>query len=342
LRWFVARKRRSIPPHDPFAPEACELKVDQAGYRWEGLGPGHRSGGVFLRRGLVAAGGEPRRYNPLAVPGLFRDFAETPIKEERVLAFANRYGELGVGIVSRNFNRLDPERPLVSGEAGSDWEAEILEMRAAVHIWDALASPAQGGLEKWIVRTSEADAALDGYVAHWRFSEPDTDGWHLVVRGDDGKPFPKHWLADFRLDIEHAATRPDAAWCKLISMINGHLSRACSPFLEPRPRQARSFSLRVSPSTLLSAMWWQFARVITGEAQYHPCRVCGRLIERSTGDHGVRADTVFCSNACKFKDHRARVRRAKELRAKGRTVRQIAKELETSTDAAKNWIAKKK
>src|SRR5262249_52081046 len=48
--------------------------------------------------GLVANGGQWRRYQPLAVPGLFELFADTPTDRESIRGFANQFGHLGVQV----------------------------------------------------------------------------------------------------------------------------------------------------------------------------------------------------------------------------------------------------
>ena len=65
-------------------------------------------------------------------------------------------------------------------------------------------------------------------------------------------------------------------------------------------------------------------------------------MELSTEGTGSRIDREFCSNACKLRDHRAKVKRAKELSARGKTVAQIAKELKTTTESVRRWLTKTK
>jgi hypothetical protein len=138
-------------------------------------------------------------------------------------------------------------------------------------------------------------------------------------------------------------TRREAAWRFLILESNMRLEDNCAPCLYPRSRRPESYVIRLAPRSLLGAIWWQFARVVTGESRYQPCRVCNRLIEISTGGKPrFRADREFCSGTCKVRDHRRKVRDAKKMKAKGRTVRQIAKHFETSMAVITNWLTKKK
>jgi hypothetical protein len=87
-------------------------------------------------------------------------------------------------------------------------------------------------------------------------------------------------------------------------------------------------------------MWLQFAQEVTGEARHRPCKVCGKWLTISKDDYGFRSDREFCSHACRQKDYRAKIKEARRLRAKGRTVRQIAKRFNTTTETINNWLAK--
>ena len=87
-------------------------------------------------------------------------------------------------------------------------------------------------------------------------------------------------------------------------------------------------------------MWWQLARLFLGQVEYGACRVCGKPIERGKG--AFMATREFCSPACKQKDHRSRVKLAKELKGSGMTIARIAKKLKTEPDVITNWLNKKK
>ena len=73
------------------------------------------------------------------------------------------------------------------------------------------------------------------------------------------------------------------------------------------------YVLRVRPRTLLGCMWWQFAGAFTREMRIAECRVCRTPLE--LGPEAFMSTREFCSQACKQKDHRARVKTGQ--RAKG-------------------------
>ena len=92
-------------------------------------------------------------------------------------------------------------------------------------------------------------------------------------------------------------------------------------------------------------MWWQFARAVCGEVQYRQCKnkSCGKPIEigKDTSKRFIKT-REFCSPACKQQDQRARVKLAKELKSHGKSVNQIAKQLDTKPKVITNWLTKKK
>jgi hypothetical protein len=72
-----------------------------------------------------------REYVPMEEhTGLFRTFAFTEPTEPAILAFANRYGLLGVGTMEG--------WKIVPNERLSIWESQILAMRDAVQRWERL------------------------------------------------------------------------------------------------------------------------------------------------------------------------------------------------------------
>jgi hypothetical protein len=81
---------------------------------------------------------------------------------------------------------------------------------------------------------------------------------------------------------------------------------------------------------------------VAGEASHRPCKVCGKWLTLSKDDYGFRSDREFCSAACRQKDYRAKIKEARKLKAKGRTVRQIANHFDTTTTVIKNWLTKEK
>jgi hypothetical protein len=79
------------------------------------------------------------------------------------------------------------------------------------------------------------------------------------------------------------------------------------------------------------------------------CVVCGGpimvgVLYRSPGGDArvTRSKRRFCSNRCKTKDHRGKVKRAKEMKESGRSVSAIAAEFDTTAETISRWLTKKK
>jgi hypothetical protein len=258
-----------------------------------------------------------RFYAPLSVKDLFLVFAGTELTRHAVLAFARKYGLLGISDAYRG--TLYRERV---GEHLRDWRKEMGFMRLGVALWEmveARDTAALGREFRW--GSSKRFRVLGRPVTGWLFRDGD-----MPIFPFDATFSPDDILSPARWVINRLATV--------------HLGNL-SVFLGWNERERRTV-LRIMPVDLLSAMWLQFARAVTGEATYRRCKVCGTWMTVSKDDDGVRADREFCSGACKQKDHRTRVNEAKRRRAEGQTVPQIAKQLNTTTEIVKRWLTKGK
>jgi len=268
---------------------------------------------------------------------LFRTFAAAGFGEDDALKFVNEFGLLGLKKWELD-DRMDGSRS-VPCELLGDWQSEVLAMRAAAGLWDALEydnakyladSVMQfSDLEPSIARSCEVFAKPTGI--------PAVDDWILLCRCDD-------WIDFVRLPAGEADDRRAAARELLRSIVNERLKDHCALILHRRTEKSSPIKLapRATPLSLLGAMWWQFARVIAGESSYRKCKACARYIEISAGAHGKPINREFCSDACRTRDNRRKVREAKALKAEGRTVPQIAKHFETSSETIRNWLTKKK
>ena len=97
------------------------------------------------------------------------------------------------------------------------------------------------------------------------------------------------------------------------------------------------------PSSLLGAMVCQFAAAVHGAWPFQECTFCRRYFRLAPGFN--RANRLTCSLTCKQYLHNSRVKRACQLHAEGRSVRQIVKELtvqphgkKSSVDVVNGWI----
>jgi hypothetical protein len=100
------------------------------------------------------------------------------------------------------------------------------------------------------------------------------------------------------------------------------------------------------PRTLLGAMVCQFAAALHGGWPFQECARCHKFFRLQPGVN--RANRLTCSHTCKQYLYDRRVQRAGELRAAGRTIRQIVKELNvkprgkrSSIELVRSWIDRK-
>jgi hypothetical protein len=63
--------------------------------------------------------------------------------------------------------------------------------------------------------------------------------------------------------------------------------------IELVPDPKRGLQLEITAETLLSALWWQLARKLSGETKIRECKHCGTWFEVGAGT-GRRADAEFC------------------------------------------------
>ena len=88
---------------------------------------------------LVDGGAAAEIYYPLEeAPGIAREFTQI-VTAEAALAFANRYGWLGL-INMPQFNTWIPARLTGGGENVNCWLTEAGRLKRAFHVWDLIAS----------------------------------------------------------------------------------------------------------------------------------------------------------------------------------------------------------
>jgi hypothetical protein len=296
--------------------------------RWHFLTPTHGAGGGAFRA---------VRYQPLAAcSGLFRNFAATDPDRDAIKSFADRFGLLG-GNLRRRVVLYDQGRggkhPMGFGEHVDDWVKEIIVMRLAVDLWES---------------ARQGDADHLGRMISWT---PDGTGVSinthpdLQLRQAPQRPVYVHRavIADERLDREILARfvpgNPigPALHC-MQGLINEHLHHRASPRLLWEPTRDR-LGLYIVPEGLIGALWLQFARAVERDAQFRQCTECTTWFEVAPGRG--RADKQFCSTACRTRAYRKRQAEAVRLQGEGRSLDDIARELDSDPDTVRGWIERK-
>lgn len=248
-----------------------------------------------------------RLYDPMEIPSLFRTFADTPLTEESVLPFANRYGLLREGTSPI----LMPDgKTIAFGETLDQWVTEIRHMRLAIEIWDALrANDAHTLKQRLEVDVSDRKIRLTG-----KFSDGYIDSY--------GDQYPEHEVDwDMPQDPEVATFLTES----VLGAPHGNLARAALFFLQEYTHQHMNghittrllyttgrdrLNLHVIPNNLLGALWLQFARSIDGDKEYRRCEACGTWFEVSLDAN--RKSAKYCRSACRSKAYRDRKAQAAE------------------------------
>lgn len=245
-----------------------------------------------------------KRYTPLAsYPNLYQEFAETPLTQEGITAFANQYGLLSY---ERDLRKLREVK--VTETAGywtyaeplDIWYSEIVAMQRCIELWGYLRLGQDENLARRISWTD------DGSVWYKNFdgNEP----------GEDEGDWFRSWIAlrnnpgdiEMLKKLEWGELRKPA-FVYLQKKVNEHLAGN----LSPRLLWDIAFSgldLVILPQDLKSAMWLQLAQAIVKQKTVRVCEVCGGHI-LVTNKFGTRSDKRYCSGACRAKAYRDRKKR---------------------------------
>jgi len=246
-----------------------------------------------------------RDYRPLEQrTGLFREFAELEPTENAVVAFANRFGMLGIGEGRPEETESGAVR--IQVETLGVWKQEIESFKRAVRLWDVVRSGDQNKLAE--VKSAWRPEELPNAIQEF---------YHL----NDTDP-AMSLLAEIR-------TIADAKIAKhLVSRI---LFAGNTPRLQ----------LTLTPKNLLGAMWLQFAIALHGSKTFAECLQCGAPFEISRELTGKKKGAQFCGTRCRVTHYRNRVERARQLGQDGKSPQQIARELGTQVRTVRAWMKAK-
>lgn len=242
-------------------------------------------------------------YRPLEErTGLFREFAELKPTEAQILAFANRYGQLGQVTDLKHDSRFGPIR--VRGEMLEDWKREIRTIKSTVTLWDAINDGNKNELARF---KSLFDLPQLPFAVRRRLYLDKADPLMAALGAIQRD-------ADARLG-EHVAAR-------LVFSGDSPRLRIC-----------------LLPQNLLGALWLQFAASVDALKNFLKCVQCGASFEISRDPStGKRTDARFCRARCRVNHYRDRIERARRLRAAGRSEAEIARELKSQLSTVRGWL----
>lgn len=292
----------------------------------------------FLAERMDLANRKVWKCAPLqAETGLFKEFAALyPATDEKVLAFANRHGWLGVEYC--RVHRVYPKStlPLDSftwafGEPLRVWQYHVERMHHLVTLWRAAADGDQSVLSDYIKWASDPGT---GRLTSVSYHEP-TSGLGII------EPTTSFRLIASEIHLPELFgdfTRGDHVGPALHA-----LQQEINKIFEKHPANSRllwdqnfeRMGLYLAPTSLLGAIWLQFAQAIEGNKQYRQCEQCRRWFEVGAQ---VREDAKFCKQACRSKSYRERKKEARQLHKSGLSLKEIAKRFDTKVTTVKGWI----
>lgn len=227
-----------------------------------------------MRQGHIAF------YNPLSIETLFLRFANLAPNEKEILSFANEYGFLGLcKIIAVGGDEME-------GEALSDWQREIVRLEEAEQL-------------RMAIQIDDTDSLAEKIEI-----QQSKDGIYCSLKS---KAFP----AKRKIII------PDSALFKMAKM--GDYAIIATSFLKDLVNQLpathrsgilalsgdEKLKMKLQPSSLLAALWTQFASAIENDTHFRRCLKCGKWFGVPFGFERGKP-RLYCSNACNVKAYRER------------------------------------
>jgi hypothetical protein len=309
--------------------------VDEAGYGWADPAGGpappqpdawHRAlqpvGNYFLAR----------HYKPLReFTGLFRTFADIHPGPDGtgIIRFADRFGRLGdppPGFRLRISGWRLPE-VLQTFDLQQIWAWAIGDMYELVSLWDLIRSGDRDRMSQRVYWGGAREVLYHAWPAN---PEAERKGVELIFA-------PDHFGDALRQFIPGDPFRPAHSY--LNRRVNEWVEGAATPRLMWYETTGQT-ELKLVPTTLLAALWLQFADAVAGNRQYRGCKECGLWFE--VAPETARTSRLFCSGPCRAKAYRGRQQRARELHGKGWSFKDIAEELGSDIPTVKKWALSKK
>jgi hypothetical protein len=240
-------------------------------------------------------------------PALFYEFGEVEPSHDAVLAFANAYGPLGVDSAI-----VLPDGTPGRGEALHVWKEEIIAMRHALRIWQALKGHREQDLRTWfhlethgneprVVYTPDEPWPPDVPMETPAFSTQRSLGEQLWFT-----PGLMAWRRSDPSDIDNPANAVGLALAFLRRLVNDRLAIYGGVYLGYLRDTTRPvpFGLKIVTPNLLMALWLQLAAAIEGEQRYQRCPQCRHWFQ--VPGKARRDSTTYCSTRCRIKAFRER------------------------------------
>jgi hypothetical protein len=294
------------------------------GYKWvEGQ---HQDG--FSDQFLISVSPRPATTLPGGVPStLFRDFGALEPACDPILGFATTFGRLGLAEVFVDAERRRENR----GESLASWRAEILGMRHALSVWDALHHGDDNRLKECFTSFDfgSEDGAYVGAAYRPRSAAPlgayqllgtAHADWSVVERLSPRKL--RREVRVFKFEVFVADWPRLSPRRRLRVMAQAFLQGVVGDRLGlwARPKVIRddagAFRLSMSPTGLIGTVWLQLLATVEGGYSHRRCPSCQAWIEVSPHDRGRRQGIKYCTARCRVSGWR-RNRRRQRARSRG-------------------------
>ncbi len=255
-------------------------------------------------------------YRPLETEsGLFRIFAQLPLEQEAIRRFANAYGNI-YDLKHKIVYTHDGRNCRAHGTSLSTWRQTILAVRHWLSVWDYVCDNDARGLLKYVSGLEEQLEAqdLESNVVRTLVA----NSWPIV----DAQP----------KDRIRAAKK-----CLWLGVWESELRKNTTVHLR-YDENRDTFGFRLRAEDLVVAIWAQLAMAIIDSKEYTTCKVCGKPFEVSP--EVARTNREYCGTPCRLKAYRGRQREAKRLSKRGKSLKDIAAQLESDVKTVRGWIKK--
>lgn len=260
-----------------------------------------------------------REYRPLTEePTLYKDFAKLALDAKEILDFSNRYGMLLGGQLLLAGPTVRTDHILLGGESLWLWAEEIIAMREAVELVDAIRDAELNSdkdrLEQLIIWRKNQIAYNPG-AGPWRETPKELQAMLLLVRqarrqqrapsGPEDITIPLIYDPRFK-DWARDRNLVDPAKEYLVMIINKRIRGNVSPQLRMVEGRSSEIHLRASqvPHNLLGAMWLQVFQDFAGMRRIRECPLCGKWFDAVNDPRQVYCRTR--ASGCRKKAARIR------------------------------------
>jgi hypothetical protein len=266
--------------------------------------------------------------------GFFRAFADAAPTAKGLDSLWEKYGGPDADLVDVAFKGADEPPTFVMAETKSarpalvaTWLEHQRAMNRAVRLWD-LAGAASG---------EQGRGGLSDYVK-WR----EVDGGIGVVveeeAGGGRKSVTKIASPRHRQELLIQILRPGDLVVPALLYVQAVVNERLPGLTESRvlyhPRERR-LRVHLVPKGLLGFLWLQFADALAGGKRFGRCRECQTWFAVGPGE--ARKSRLYCADPCVLAAYRKRKQDAIRLAGEGKTVAEIAKELDWDAGSIRKW-----